>query len=106
MSEEIKAFKIHVSYEELDDLKRRLRATRWPDKETVDDWSQGASIAYLKDVCRYLTEDQVRRRGGRSISPGVPGLAGARVFRQARQERLVTRKNSNSLDRIDAAPWL
>jgi len=45
MSEEIKPFKIYVSDAELDDLKRRLRATRWPDKETVDDWSQGAPLA-------------------------------------------------------------
>jgi hypothetical protein len=51
-----------VSDDELDDPKRRLRATRWPDKETVDDWSQGAPIAYVKDACRYLTEDQARRR--------------------------------------------
>jgi pimeloyl-ACP methyl ester carboxylesterase len=56
MSEEIKPFKIHVSDAELEDLTRRLRATRWPDKETVDDWSQGAPLAYVKDVCRYWAE--------------------------------------------------
>jgi hypothetical protein len=55
MSEEIKPFKIHVSDAELDDLKRRVRATRWPDKETVDDWSQGAPLAYVKDVCRHCS---------------------------------------------------
>jgi pimeloyl-ACP methyl ester carboxylesterase len=56
MSEEISPFKVHVSDAELDDLKRRLRATRWPEKETVDDWSQGAPLAYVKDVCRYWAE--------------------------------------------------
>jgi pimeloyl-ACP methyl ester carboxylesterase len=32
---------------------RRLRATRWPDRETVDDWSQGIPLAYLKDSRGY-----------------------------------------------------
>ncbi len=53
MSEEIKAFKIHTSDAELDDLKRRLHATRWPDKETVEDWSQGVPLAYVREVCQY-----------------------------------------------------
>jgi hypothetical protein len=56
MSEEIKPFKIHVSDAELDDLKRRLRAARLPEKETVDDWSQGVPLAYVKDVCQYWAE--------------------------------------------------
>jgi hypothetical protein len=56
MSEEIKPFKIHVSDAELDDQKRRLRATRLPDKETVGEWSQGVPLAYVKDVCRYWAE--------------------------------------------------
>ena len=38
------------------DLKRRLGATRWPERETVDDWSQGIPLAYLKDVCAYWQE--------------------------------------------------
>ena len=29
----------------------RLRATRWPERETVDDWSQGLPLAYLQEVC-------------------------------------------------------
>jgi len=44
MSEEIKPFKIHVSDAELDELKRRLRATRLPDKETVDAGRKGSRL--------------------------------------------------------------
>ena len=62
MSEEIKPFKIDVSDADLDDLKRRLRATRWPEKETVDDWSQGVPLAYVKDVCGYWAEKYDRRK--------------------------------------------
>ena len=50
---EIKPFEIHISDEEIADLKRRLASTRWPDAETVDDWSQGIPLSYVKEVCEY-----------------------------------------------------
>ena len=53
MSSQIVPFKISASDEQLDDLKRRLRATRWPERECVDDWSQGLPLAYAKEVCAY-----------------------------------------------------
>ncbi|MCA9510957.1 MAG: alpha/beta fold hydrolase [Myxococcota bacterium] len=51
-----KPFRIHASDEALDDLRRRLRATRWPEKECVDDWSQGIPLAYLREVCAYWAD--------------------------------------------------
>jgi pimeloyl-ACP methyl ester carboxylesterase len=48
MSAEIVPFHIAVPDSELVDLKRRLAATRWPDAETVDDWSQGVPLAKLR----------------------------------------------------------
>jgi pimeloyl-ACP methyl ester carboxylesterase len=53
MSDEIRPFKIHASDADLDDLKRRLHATRWPDAQTVDNWSQGIPLAYVREVCGY-----------------------------------------------------
>lgn len=53
----IKPFKIAVSDEILDDLKQRLANTRWPEKETVDDWSQGIPLAYTQEVCKYWLEE-------------------------------------------------
>lgn len=49
-------FEIRTSDEELDDLRRRLLATRWPEVECVDDWSQGIPLAYLKEVCLYWAD--------------------------------------------------
>lgn len=46
-------FRIDVPQEELDDLRDRLRRTRWPDAETVTDWSQGVPLDYLRDLCAY-----------------------------------------------------
>ncbi len=52
----ITPFTIHVSDDVLDDLKRRLRATRWPEPEPVDDWSQGVPLAWIQEVCQYWAE--------------------------------------------------
>ncbi len=53
---QIQPFQIRVSDEALEDLRRRLRATRWPERETVDDWSQGIPLAYVQEVCAYWSE--------------------------------------------------
>ena len=37
----------------LDDLRDRLRRTRWPEPETVGDWSQGVPLGYLRDLCAH-----------------------------------------------------
>src|SRR4030095_12974355 len=49
----IRPFKAQVPQAALDDLRRRIAATRWPDKETVDDRSQGAQLARLQELVRY-----------------------------------------------------
>jgi len=56
MSAEIRPFKIAVADADLEDLRRRLKATRWPEKEVVDDWSQGAPLAYVREVCAYWAD--------------------------------------------------
>jgi pimeloyl-ACP methyl ester carboxylesterase len=57
MSESITPFTIAVPEEQLDDLRRRLHSTRWPEAETVDDWSQGIPLAYVQELCRYWADD-------------------------------------------------
>jgi epoxide hydrolase len=52
----IQSFKIAVTDITLSDLKRRLRETRWPDPELVNDWSQGAPLKWVKEVCHYWAE--------------------------------------------------
>ena len=49
----IRPFRAKVSDETLADLRRRIQATRWPDKETVADRSQGAQLAELQELVRY-----------------------------------------------------
>ena len=40
----------------IEDLRRRLAATRWAGSATVDDWSQGVPLTYLQDVCAYWAD--------------------------------------------------
>jgi epoxide hydrolase len=53
MHNEVTRFRIDAHEGELDDLRARLRHTRWPEPETVDDWTQGVPLAYLQDLCAY-----------------------------------------------------
>jgi pimeloyl-ACP methyl ester carboxylesterase len=54
---DVRPFRIDTPQSDLDELQARLRATRWPEAETVDDWSQGVPLAYAKDFCAYWAED-------------------------------------------------
>jgi len=49
----IRPFKVQVPRAALDDLRQRIAATRWPDKETVNDPSQGTQLAKLQELVRY-----------------------------------------------------
>jgi pimeloyl-ACP methyl ester carboxylesterase len=53
----IRAFRINVPEANLVDLRRRLAATRWPDKETVADDSQGVPRAMLQELVRHWQTD-------------------------------------------------
>lgn len=52
-AEAIRPFKVHIPDAALVDLRRRIAATRWPDKETVPDQTQGAQLAKLQALVRY-----------------------------------------------------
>jgi len=48
--------------EDLVDLRRRLAASRWPEKETVDDWNQGVPLEWLRELCAYWGDGYDWRR--------------------------------------------
>jgi hypothetical protein len=53
----IRPFTIETPEADLDDLRARIAATRWPDKETVDDQSQGPRLATMQALARYWAEE-------------------------------------------------
>jgi epoxide hydrolase len=52
----ITPFRIAVSDDDLDDLRRRLAQTRWPEPECVDDWSQGIPLSYTRELAAYWAD--------------------------------------------------
>jgi pimeloyl-ACP methyl ester carboxylesterase len=62
MTGEIRDFEIAISEAALDDLKARLANTRFPDKETVEDWEQGIPLAYVRELTDYWRESYDWRR--------------------------------------------
>jgi pimeloyl-ACP methyl ester carboxylesterase len=55
-------FRIAVDEHALEDLRRRIATTRWPEAETVDDWSQGLPLAYCRELAAYWAGDYDWRR--------------------------------------------
>jgi Epoxide hydrolase N terminus len=51
------AFRVGFPEAELTELRRRVDATRWPERETVTDDSQGVSLALMQELARYWATD-------------------------------------------------
>jgi len=58
----VRPFRIEVPQGELDDLHRRINATRWPTRELVTDRSQGVQLAAIQNLARYWTTEYDWRR--------------------------------------------
>ena len=54
---DIRPFHVEIPDEELDDLRRRIAATRWPSRELVADRSQGVQLATLQALARYWLDE-------------------------------------------------
>jgi pimeloyl-ACP methyl ester carboxylesterase len=54
---EIRSFHLEIPQEQLDDLRRRIEATRWPSKELVPDRSQGVQLATMQELARFWATD-------------------------------------------------
>ena len=53
----IRPFRFEAAEAELDEMRRRIRATRFPEKETVADPSQGVQLAFIQSLARYWATD-------------------------------------------------
>ena len=68
----IRPFQVNVPDAELTELRRRINATRWPEKETVTDVSQGVQLATMQKLARYwATEYDWRKVRGQAECPAA-----------------------------------
>jgi hypothetical protein len=58
----IRPFRVDIPDQALDDLRRRIAATRWPSRELVTDRSQGVQLATTQELARYWAGDYDLRR--------------------------------------------
>jgi pimeloyl-ACP methyl ester carboxylesterase len=65
---EIRSFHVDVPQEALDDMRRRIEATRWPSKELVQDRTQGVQLATLQELARYWTTDYDWRKAEKKLN--------------------------------------
>jgi Epoxide hydrolase N terminus len=82
----IRPFRIEVPQEEIDELRRRVQATRWPEKETVADATQGVQLATTQELVRYWGAEYDFRRFESKLNalpPGWPSVLVNRRFRRA-----------------------
>lgn len=54
---DVRPFTINIPEADLADLATRLSNTRWPERELVDDWSQGAPLGYVQELAAYWAND-------------------------------------------------
>ena len=64
----IKDFSIAIPESKLDDLKKRLELTRWPEKETPEDWTQGIPLSYMKEIHEYWLNDYDWKKHEKNIN--------------------------------------
>jgi len=57
LDKQVTPFTLSVPDSALSDLKQRLKNTRWPDEIPNNNWSYGADLGYLKDLCAYWEND-------------------------------------------------
>ena len=65
---EIRPFHLEIPEEQIDELRRRIEATRWPSKELVEDRSQGVQLATMQELARYWTTDYDWRKAEEKLN--------------------------------------
>ena len=53
----LEPFQVVFDRDAIDDLRARLQHTRWPERETVDDWSQGIPVGFVRDLATYWSDE-------------------------------------------------
>ena len=68
MTTKISPFTVAIPDDQLQDLKQRLARTRWPERETCQDWSQGIPLEYTRELAHYWANDYDWRRFERRLN--------------------------------------
>jgi Epoxide hydrolase N terminus len=87
----VRPFHINIPEEALVDLRRRINATKWPERETVTDASQGVQLATMQELARYWATEYDWRK-----CEAKPGVSGARIYWENKFRAISTPRMSPS----------
>ncbi len=79
----IRSFAIDIPASQIGDLHARLAMTRFPEKETVDDWDQGIPLSYVRDLAEYWRSHYDWRRCEtqlNAVPQFVAGIDGLEIY--------------------------
>jgi epoxide hydrolase len=65
---DIREFRVEIAQSDIDELRAKLAMTRWPDRETVPDWSQGIPLDYVRELADYWAGAYDMRRVERLLN--------------------------------------
>ena len=68
MNTTISPFSVDIDDAQLQDLRKRLEQTRWPEQETCQDWNQGIPLAYTRELADYWCKDYDWRKFERKLN--------------------------------------
>jgi len=80
----IRPFHVNVPEAELTELRRRINATRWPDRETVTDATQGVQLATVQQLARYWATEYDWRKCQARLNTRMPCRSSSRTGGPAR----------------------
>ena len=83
---EIKPFHVEIPDAQVDDMRRRIAATNWPEKETVADQSQGVPLAMIQELAGYWGTEYDWRKCEATLN-ALPCRPAAEVVRHPHRRR-------------------
>ena len=92
---DVRPFQIEIPQADIEELRRRIAATRWPTKELVEDSAQGVQLATLRELARYWATEYdwrtVSRRGSTRCRSSRPRSTGSTSTSSTSSRRTRTR---------------
>src|SRR5262249_15764273 len=103
---EIRPFHVDISEDALDDLRHRINATNWPEKETVADQSQGVPLAVIQELARDWATEYDWRKCEAALKPAAAVRHRDRRARHSLHPRSFATRRRDAADRESRLAWL
>jgi hypothetical protein len=107
-TEAIEPFRVTIHQSSLDDLKRRLTQTRWPNSQTVSDWSQGVPLLKARALVEHWRDSydwrpfETKLNSFPQFRTQIDGCGRGRILRLWRRDIRQSRPNRQYFKRISA----